>query len=114
MEPIMVLLIITIAAMLLDVFTGIAKALKHGNLDSSKMREGLWHKSGFIGLLALAELLQIASQYADLGFEVPALSLVCLFVIMTEAVSVIENLSDLNPAIANSPLGKLLENNKGE
>lgn len=102
------LLVVTVAFMLLDIVTGLAKGAKAGALDSKVMREGLWHKAGFVGLVALAYALQFASGVADLGIDVPAVSAVCVFIILTEAVSVAENLCALNPAIASSPLGKVL------
>ena len=111
MEPTTGLLILALFAMLLDLVSGIAKGAKNHELSSAKMREGAWHKSGFVGLLALAELLQIATQYADFGFEVPAFGAVCVFIIATEAVSIYENLCALNPSIADSAFGKLLASN---
>ena len=102
------LLAVTVAFMLLDMVTGIAKGAKAGALDSEVMREGLWHKAGFIGLMALAYALQFAASLADLGIDVPAIGAVCVFVILTEAVSIAENLCALNPSIASSPLGSLL------
>lgn len=102
------LLAVTVAFMLLDMVTGIAKGAKSGALDSKVMREGLWHKAGFIGLMALAYALQFAASLADLGIDVPAIGAVCVFVILTEAVSIAENLCALNPSIASSPLGSVL------
>jgi len=40
--------------MVLDVLTGFAGAAKSKAVESGKMREGLWHKAGFFGLVALA------------------------------------------------------------
>lgn len=107
MTPEIGLLVATAASMLLDVMTGVAKGVAAGALDSQKMREGLWHKAGFVGLIALAYLLQFAQGFADLGVEIPTMAAVCVFVIATEAVSVVENLCELNPDIASSPVGKL-------
>ncbi len=66
------LLIATVLCMALDVATGVAGAVKAGALKSGKMREGLWHKAGFFGLIALAYLLEFAASVADLGISVPA------------------------------------------
>lgn len=101
------LLAVTAASMVLDMATGLAKGAASGALDSKKMREGLWHKAGFAGLVALAYMLQIAQGFMDLGMEVPTVAAVCVFIVLTEAVSICENLCELNPAIASSPLGKL-------
>lgn len=100
------LLIVTTLAMVLDVVTGVAGAVKSGTLMSGKMREGLWHKAGFCGLVAGAYLFEFAAGVADLGIAIPATGAVCVWVIVTEAVSVVENLCVLNPQIAESPIGK--------
>ena len=42
------------AMMLIDIATGFAGAAKRGVIDSGALREGLWHKAGFCGLLVLA------------------------------------------------------------
>lgn len=103
------LLIVTFAAMLLDVLTGFAGAVKAGDVRSSKMRDGLWHKAGFVGLIAMAYLLEYGASLTDLGIAVPAVSAVCVFVIVTEAASILENLCALNPAIRDSPIGGIFE-----
>ena len=106
-------LILAFAMMVLDVVSGIAKAAHAGNIDSKVMREGLWHKAGFVGLI----LVSIAAEYAlallptPEGVSIPDTPLVllaCAYIVLTEIVSVFENICALNPSIANSPLGKLV------
>lgn len=108
------LLIVTASAMLLDVATGFAAALKTGTVKSGKMREGLWHKAGFVGMIAAGFLLEHGAAIADLGVGIPATAAACVWVVMTEAVSILENLCVLNPAIADSPLGKVFTDHGGE
>ena len=43
----------------------------------------------------------------NLGFEIPTVMAVCVYVIVTEIVSVFENLCVLNPELVNSPLGAI-------
>ncbi len=106
-------LVLAFALMVLDVVSGIAKAAHAGSMDSKVMREGLWHKAGFVGLI----LVSIAAEYALAllptpdGVSIPDAPLVllaCAYIVLTEIVSVFENICNLNPAIANSPLGKLV------
>ena len=104
-------IIATFAAMLLDMITGFAKGLKNFKIQSSVMRAGLWHKFGFIALIASAVLLIACAKIVELPFEVPLLEATCVFIILTEAVSIFENACELNPAIAYSPLGKVLAQN---
>lgn len=99
--------ILACALMGLDVVVGFAGAVKLKIVKSRKLRDGLWHKAGFVGLIALAYVIQYAAQFVDLGFEVPTVIAVCAFVILTEIVSVFENLCILNPTLVGSPLGML-------
>ena len=101
---------ITCIFIIFDIVTGIAGGVKEKALNSSALREGLWHKSGFIGLILLAYILQVASLYVDLGFEIPSITVICIYIILTECVSIFENLCILNPEIANSPLGQIFKN----
>ena len=98
-------LIVTAVMILLDVVVGFAGAVRNKDVQSAKLRDGLWHKAGFVGLIALAYVIQYATLYADLGFEIPTVAAVCVYVIVTELVSVFENLCVLNPELVDSPLG---------
>lgn len=111
---------IAIAAvmMVLDIISGLAGAAKEGAVQSGKMREGLWHKAGYFGLILLAAAYEVATvwinfEVAELGIgmtapEIPAVTAVCAFVVLTEVVSIVENLCVLNPDIARLPVVKTL------
>lgn len=104
------ILIVTAVMIVLDVVVGFAGACKAGVVRSGKLREGLWHKAGFVGLIAVSYLIEYAANWADLGFAVPTVLATCVYVIVTELVSVCENLCVLNPELAHSPLGALVRN----
>lgn len=106
------ILIITAVMILLDVVMGFAGACKEGDVNSGKLREGLWHKAGFIGLIAVSYIIEYAAAYAELGFDVPTVLATCVYVIVTELVSVCENLCVLNLHLVNSPLGMLVSKDK--
>ena len=101
------ILLITAVMIVLDIVFGFAGAVKMKDIQSEKLRNGLWHKAGFIGLIVLAYVIQYAAAHADLRFDVPSVLAVCEYVIVTEIVSVFENLCVLHPELAASPLGKL-------
>lgn len=105
-------LIITLVLILADLISGFVGAIKEKDVQSEKLRQGLWHKAGFIGLIALAYIIEYASMRLELGFEVPTVLAVCIYIIITEAISIFENLYVLNPDIAKSPLGSIFHNNK--
>lgn len=101
------MLVITGVMIVLDVMCGFAGAVKRHDVKSCKLRDGLWHKAGFVGLIALAYVIEYTAQFADLGFDVPTVFAVCVYVIVTEVVSVFENLCVLNPELVSSPLGRV-------
>lgn len=83
-------LLVTCVMIVLDILLGFAGAVKRGDVESGKLREGLWHKAGYAGITVVAYLIQYAAAYADLGFEVPTVIAICVYVILTEIVSVVE------------------------
>lgn len=90
---------ISLAFMLIDVLTGVLKAVKNKDLNSTKAREGIYKKASFILFIAFGYLAEFAMTYVDLGFNFPAGGTVCLLVILTEAISVLENLGNINPEL---------------
>lgn len=80
-------IITTLIFLLSDVITGFICAIINKNLDSQKMREGLLRKMLLIVVLALAFCLQYA--VFNLTFISKA---VCIYIIVMEAVSILENL----------------------
>lgn len=93
-----------------DYLTGVIKAVKNKELCSSQMRLGLWHKAGFIGAMALGYACQLAVNYGLLPTSFSAVfGGVCVYVLITEAVSIFENLCALSPELSDSPLAELLK-----
>lgn len=103
------LFVIPLVFNILDIITGFTAAVANQNVSSSAMREGLFHKLGFIFALILSALLQYASGLLDLGVEIPTLGAVAVFVVLTEAVSILENIAEMNPALANNGFFKIFE-----
>lgn len=103
---------ITLTAILitLDYITGIIKALATRSMSSSKMRAGLYHKAGYVVVIALAFLLEHGQQFVNLGFTVPLIAPVCLYIILAEVVSVLENAVALNPELINAGVFKIFVN----
>ena len=98
---------IVCAFVVMDLVTGVMQAVATKTLDSTKMRAGLWHKCGFIMVVVLAALVEWAMQFVDLGFNLPLLVPVCVFIILTEIISIFENVCKLSPELANSKLAQL-------
>lgn len=87
---------LAMAFMVIDVFTGVLKAVKNKELNSTKAREGIYKKASFILFIAFGYLADYAMDYVNMGFNLPAASTICTLVIITEAISVLENLGQIN------------------
>lgn len=88
---------LALAFMVIDVFTGALKAVKNKELNSTKAREGIYKKASFILFIAFGYLADYAMDYVDIGFSFPAAATICTLIIVTEAISVLENLGQINP-----------------
>lgn len=88
---------LALAFMVIDVFTGVLKAVKNKELNSTKAREGIYKKASFILFIAFGYLADYAMNYVNMGFNLPAAATICTLVIITEAISVLENLGQINP-----------------
>ena len=93
--------------MAIDYLTGLMKAAMQHNISSEKMRLGLWHKSGLILVMLLAEIIE-----HGLGYTVPLIVPAAVYISITEISSIMENLGEINPDIANSPLLQLFRSGK--
>lgn len=85
---------------LADVITGIFQALYNGDLNSTKLRQGLFHKLSEILAVAFSSGIEYACEYIELGIDVPVFKTVCIYICVMELVSVLENLCKINPALA--------------
>lgn len=97
----------TCAFIAMDLASGFIQAVANKCVDSGKMRTGLWHKCGFIGAILLSALCEWATMYIDLGFVLPLFTPVCVFICLTEIVSIFENLCEFSPELANSKLAEI-------
>ena len=90
--------------MVLDFGTGLVKAIKERNYNSSVMREGLLHKCGSILCVTLGILVEYANSYLGLGISVPIASAICTYISLMEIGSIIENIGKINPEIVPEKL----------
>ena len=94
---------------LIDLVTGLLGAVKNHELKSSKMRDGLFKKLGFILCYLLAYI--VDTQAETIGFHIDAkiLPVVITYAITTELVSIIENIARLNPDLLPDKLTSLFQ-----
>lgn len=107
---------LALAFMVIDVFTGVLKAVKNKELNSTKAREGIYKKASFILFIAFGYLADYAMDYVNMGFNLPAAATICTLIIVTEAISVLENLGQINPDLVKlvAPFLSALNKKEGE
>ena len=105
---------LALAFMVIDVFTGVLKAVKNKELNSTKAREGIYKKASFILFIAFGYLADYAMDYVNMGFNLPAAATICTLVIVTEAISVLENLGQISPGLVKLVAAFLSVLNKKE
>lgn len=99
----------------LDLITGIVGAIKDGEqIKSSKLRDGLFKKVGFIFCYALGIVINYAESYLTLPFGVDLVPVICTYAIITEVVSIVENISKINPDILPEKIKELIGYNGGK
>lgn len=99
----------------IDLLSGIIGAYRNKDIQSSKLRDGLFKKVGFILCYFMAWL--IDTEGYQVGFELGAriLPVVLGYACLTESVSIIENINIINPDLLPENLLKLFHlNEKGE
>lgn len=99
----------------LDLITGIVGALRNGEqIKSNKLRDGLFKKVGFIFCYMLGIAINYAGTFLTLPFGIDLVPVICTYAIVTEVVSIIENISKINPDILPDKLKELIGyNNEG-
>ena len=96
------LVAITCAFIALDVITGVVKAVKAHEVSSTKMKDGLFHKCGFLLSMALGAACEFAMTEIDLGFTLPIMPAICGFIVLTELASILENLCQITPELSEN------------
>lgn len=80
---------------LADLVTGLISAVKEKDLQSTKLRDGIFKKIGFLICYFLA--LMIDTYGSEVGFilDIKLLPIIISFACLTEVVSIIENLAKI-------------------
>lgn len=98
----------------LDLITGLVGALRNGeHIKSNELRDGLFKKVGFIFCYTLGIAINYAETFLTLPFAVDLVPVICTYAIITEVVSIIENISKINPDILPEKLKELIGYNEG-
>lgn len=109
-EPELWAVIAACVMMAMDIITGFAGAVVTGSISSTKMREGIGHKAMLVMLVVLAVLVQTFSLHiGDMGWSIPMIVPVCVYIVVMEVASVVENVIRAYPELKDSPLVHLFD-----
>ncbi len=101
--------------MVLDVLVGFVGSIMTGTFDSSKMRVGLGHKMLLLCIIFMAFVIETAgSHIAGLEFSGVTVVVVCVYIIVMEVGSVMENIAIAYPEIKDTPLFRVFANVDGD
>lgn len=90
-------IIIALVFHAMDFITGLVQGFKNKEIQSSKMRDGLFKKIGYLFCYALAYLVDYYGHVVGIDLGVQILPVIIAYAVLTEGVSIIENISKINP-----------------
>lgn len=91
----------------LDFLTGFVSAIKNKTLESSRMRDGLFKKVGFVFCYALAVMMDKEGSLIGLQLPFQITPVIVCYVVTTEIISIIENICQINPDLLPEKLKEL-------
>lgn len=94
-----------------DYVTGIISAVMHGNLSSTKMREGLGNKFAYLCVFFISWFIDFEMGHIDIGFHSAFTPIVTVGIVAIELSSIIENIGKINPKIKNAPFMSIFNQN---
>lgn len=104
----MIQILIALAFHLVDFSTGLIGAFKEKNLKSSKMRDGMFKKMGFLICYGVCVLIDNYGSFIGLNIGVDLLPIIVLYSVTTELVSIFENIHRINPSLVPQKIINLL------
>ena len=79
-------------------------------ISSTKMREGLYHKTAEVGLLFVGIMIDGALLGGfDFGYSAPVFTAICVYICIMEVGSLLEIFASMNPELQNSPIFAMLD-----
>ena len=95
------LIIVTTLFITMDVVVGLVKAISKATFKSLKMREGLFHKLGEILCVVFGIACEISFPLVGINIKLPIVSTICIYIVLMETGSIVENLVVISPNIKN-------------
>lgn len=92
-----------------DIVTGVVYAVKRHKLCSSKIRDGLFKKTGFLFCYLVAYVIDNFGYLIGFNVGVNLLKSMVALAVFAEIVSIAENISKINPNIKKTKLLQLFK-----
>lgn len=105
-------IIVALVFHFIDLLSGIVGAVRNNDLKSSKMRDGMFKKVGFIFCYVLAVLLDTQGEAIGIQIGVKILPVIIVYAVTTEIVSIIENICRINPDLVPEKLQSMFHVSK--
>ena len=93
-------LIVVLIFIAFDVITGISRAAYQGDINSTYLRQGLYHKLSEIFAVLMGAGLEYGADYINIGIDLHLSGLIATYICTMELISIIENLCEINPTLA--------------
>lgn len=91
--------IVVASFILFDIITGFIKAFYHKKINSTALRKGLFHKLSEIIAVAGCWLFEFGAKYLNINIDLPLVASVSAYISIMELISILENLSEVNPSL---------------
>lgn len=101
-------IVIALLFNIIDLVTGFTAALKNKELQSSKMRDGVFKKCGFILTYIVAYLIDVYGCQIGMAIGFDVLPIMIAYTIAIELVSICENIHKINPDLLPEKLISIL------
>lgn len=100
---------VILALVCIDYVSGIIGGCMTEGFDSKKMREGLLHKLTYFIAIAVCMCIEYLSTYMELGFVFGSglTVMACVWIVVTEVGSILENICKINPELSDNSFMKL-------
>lgn len=104
--------VVVLAAIGVDIVTGLLAAVATKTFQSSTMRAGAWHKIGEILMVGILYGIEYAMPLVGLDYNIPFVGIGCVYLLIMEIGSVLENIVRMSPQLSDFT-STLMEKIKG-
>ena len=102
------LCVTTLVACIVDYATGIIRAVYRQEISSQTMKKGLLHKLVYLCIILISACFDALGVSEIIGLPLDTTALCTSAIILIELSSIMENACEVNPKLADSPIGSIL------